>query len=92
MVLLAGLGRCEHCGTVFSIENLPAEAMDAKWLCSNCEGELTDKSFGYEEVDGDWKKVKWVGPQGEWVSEKPTEDFELGRFFVIIRPIRPWYI
>jgi len=82
-VSLAGLGLCEHCNILITIEDMPVEAMDAEWRCPNCEGILTGKSFGYE--DGKTTKTRWVGKDKQWIKTKPEEDFELGNWFVIAR-------
>jgi NAD-dependent SIR2 family protein deacetylase len=89
VMLLAGLGLCEHCGELMSFEDMPPEAMDADWRCHKCGGVLTDKSFGYGKVNGKLQKVKWVGPDKTWVTEKPAENFELGSWYITIRPISP---
>lgn len=83
MVHAASLGLCEHCGVLICLEGLPADAMDAKWVCPGCGGELTHKSFGYKTDQGG--KEKWVGPEGKWTTGKPTEDFVLGPYFVVPR-------
>ena len=89
VVQVAGLGLCEHCGVLLTIEGLPAEAMDAEWKCPRCKKTLTGKSFGYKEVDGKWKKTRWVGKDGKWVNEKPGGDFDLGVLTVVKRPLFP---
>lgn len=86
VVLLYGLGICEHCQTVLTIEDLPAEAMDAEWRCPKCNGLLTNKTFGYKEVKKEkWEKVLWVGKEGKWVDKEPTESFSLGKWLVEIK-------
>ena len=88
-VLIEGLGKCEHCGAILSIEGLPTEAMDAIWKCPKCEKELTGKSFGYEEAGkSNFEKVRWVGERRRWVRKKPSEDFNLGNWRIIIAPPR----
>lgn len=88
-VTLAGLGLCEHCGTLISMEGMPMEAIDATWLCPKCEGELTEKSFGYENE----KKILWVGKEGKWVDRIPAAppfgEFDLGNWRVLINPPPP---
>lgn len=85
LVYVASLGLCEHCGILLSIEGIPADAMDAEWACPGCKGKLTHKSFGYATEKGG--KIKWVGPEGKWVGQKPAEDFTLGNFEVYVRPM-----
>ncbi|MBI2013611.1 MAG: hypothetical protein HYS87_02180 [Candidatus Colwellbacteria bacterium] len=76
---LESLGICEHCKTIVSIEGMPPEAMDTEWRCPNCNGVMSHKSFGYESETGGEKM--WVGPNGDWVTEKPKESFEIGGFY-----------
>lgn len=85
---IEALGICEHCGTIFSINNLPPEAMDAEWKCGKCKGILGNKSMGYKEVNGKWKRVLWVGKKGKWVKKKPSDSFELGDTTVNVFPAR----
>jgi hypothetical protein len=81
-VNIEGLGKCEHCGTLITIEGFPSEAMDAEWHCPSCNKILTHKSFGYENEQG--HKIRWVGPNGEWTEKKPTKNFRLGKWEVTI--------
>lgn len=85
-VYLESIGLCEHCGALLTIQDVPAEAMDADWKCRKCKGILTNKTFGYEEVDGKWQKTQWVGSDGKWTKTKPTDNFDLGSWYVIIKP------
>ena len=86
LVSLGGLGLCEHCGTLITIEGMPVEAIDSVWRCPKCEGELSGTSFGY---DGDNKKIKWVGPEGKWTGETPVRDFDIGgNWSVQVEPIQ----
>ena len=89
-VSVNSLGICEHCGTVISMQDAPADAIDAKWLCPKCDKELTNKSFGYEEIKGKWGKTKWVGADGKWTGTEPTKSFDLGSFFVVPAPQGPF--
>ena len=84
--LLAGLGLCEHCETLLSLEGFPIEAIDAEWYCPKCQGILGGKSFGYEGKGKEAKKAWWVGTDGKWTRTKPTEDFDIGNWHIIIRP------
>lgn len=91
LVSLAGLGLCEHCGVLISIDGLPADSIDADWICACCGKVLSHLSFGYEsseEESSGFKKVKWVGPDGQWVLEEPVRDFNLGNWSVQVEPIR----
>jgi hypothetical protein len=85
-VLLAGLGLCEHCGTLLTIEDMPGDSIDAIWKCPKCEGVLSEKSFGYEKG----KKVLWVGKDGKWANHIPNappfDEFVLGTWKVRIKP------
>ena len=69
-MLMYCLGLCECCGVVVTMEGRPT---DGKWICV-CGEELTHESFGVTESG---EKIKWVGSDGEWHDEKPTEDFKL---------------
>jgi len=83
----AGLGLCEHCGELLTLENMPSEAMDAEWRCPNCNNAINHKTFGFEEVNGEWEKIRWVGKDGKWTSERPKENFDLGAWHVSDKPI-----
>lgn len=84
-VRLAALGLCEGCEASVNMQQLPLDAMDAVWRCGNCNTELTSKSFGYEQDGtGKWNRSRWVGSDGKWTAEKPTQDFTLGRFLVCV--------
>ena len=85
-VYIESVGICEHCGKIVTLEGMPAEAMDAELICSKCNGTLTHKSFGYEEIDGKWKKVKWPGKDGKWTTERPIGGFDLGSWFITVLP------
>ena len=88
IVLLAGLGLCEHCQTLLTIEGMSADAMDSEWKCPQCEGVLTNESFGYKE---DGSKIKWVGKGKKWTITKPTEDFDLGNWHVVMSMSTPFF-
>lgn len=88
IVHIAALGLCEHCGVLLNISNLPAEAMDADWVCPKCNKKTTGASFGYNKEN---VKVKWVGPGGVWVDAEPSDDFDLGNdLHVVLRMPRYW--
>ena len=89
IVNLAGLGLCEHCGALITMEGLSAEAIDAEWNCPKCGEVLAHESFGYESGKGD--KIKWVGPDGKWTTEKPTNDFRLGSWDILIHGLGHWF-
>jgi hypothetical protein len=80
--LLEGLGLCEYCGILLSVEDMPGDAMDSVWCCPQCAGIISGLSFGYEGEGEATKKVKWVGPGGMWASEKPTKDFKVGSWSI----------
>jgi len=82
LVSLGGLGLCEHCGTLITVEDMTGDAMDSEWHCPKCASVLSGLSFGYENEGKETKKVKWVGPEEKWVLEKPTKDFELGNWSI----------
>jgi phage FluMu protein Com len=83
LVRIAGLGICEYCGVLLSVEGMAAEAIDVRWRCPNCKKILTFRSFGYKKTGKIFKRIKWVGPKGKWVKQKPQQDFELGNWSVI---------
>lgn len=87
-VYIEGLGRCEHCNQLLYEENMSAEAINAKWMCSYCEKILTSKSFGYEIVKGKFRKTRWVGKDGKWTKNRPANDFVLEEIRVRVRTIR----
>lgn len=82
IVHIAALGLCEHCGVLLNISDMPAEAMDADWVCPGCNRKTTGASFGYNEKQ---IKVRWVGPGGVWVNAEPNTDFNLGHMLVVLR-------
>ena len=87
VVQLEGLGICEHCREVVSVEDFPVEATDATWRCPTCKKVLTHRSFGYQKVRGEFQKVRWVGRSGKWTAHRPERDFTLGNFDVVIEPL-----
>jgi len=84
------LGICETCGAWFTINELtPDEPTLHRYVgqlaCCRCENIFTEQSFGMNCIGvGDvYKKVRWVGPRGRWVNERPTRSFNLGLWEVI---------
>ena len=47
-VTLDSLGLCEHCNALFSLQDMPADSMSARWHCPHCEKEVSYLSFGYD--------------------------------------------
>ena len=90
-VSLASLGLCEYCNTLLTMEDIPPEAMDAEWKCPQCEGIITNKSFGYEEIEDNWQRTKWVDENGQWTETKPTNDFDLGDWHILVKLIASPY-
>ncbi len=86
LMSLECLGLCEHCGTPLSFENMPWDGANVEWWCSSCEGVLTNQTFAYEEIEGEWKKTRWVGPEAQWVDEQPDKDFTIGNWRVVVSP------
>lgn len=79
------LGLCEHCNELLSFADMPMDSMNAPWVCPKCRGVLNHLSFGYATERGG--KVRWVGPDGKWTDKKPTENFDLGGWYVTaLRP------
>lgn len=94
---IEALGLCEHCGALLSVEDMPGDAMNARWFCPKCNEEIGHKTFGYEmemvenekgDKESKFKKTQWVGSNGQWVNEKPKRDFILGNWEVFILPPR----
>lgn len=83
ILVVGGLGMCEHCGTLLTLEDMPPDSMNADWPCPNCGKLLTGKSFGYEMIGSKWEKTMWVGKGKIWVAEKPIETFDLGSWHII---------
>ena len=83
--IVDSLGKCENCGRLTSITEFADEdCADARWMCT-CGHELTHTSFGYDKGDHGAKKVRWIGPDGNWTPTKPAEYFKLGKIEVMIR-------
>lgn len=83
IIPIESIGKCEYCLVLLTIENLGSDAVNAEWRCPNCQRVLTHLSFGYENSKGG--KKFWIGINGEWVSQKPENNFELGNWDVIVR-------
>ena len=91
-VYIETVGICEHCSTVVTMEGMPVDSMNAEWKCSECNGTLTNKSFGYRKVKGEWKKTRWIGEDGKWTRNRPTGGFDLGSWFITtIAPLRSYF-
>ncbi len=71
VLLIHGLGICERCGSLFTVQDIPE---GVGWICPACKFKITDRSLGYEEYEGE-KRVKWVNKNG-W-GPKPKKDFDL---------------
>lgn len=73
---LAGLGLCEFCSSMLTLEGLPSHALSAPLKCPQCGLTLGHRSFGYKEETGEEGRDRWVGPDGRWIDVEPTEDFD----------------
>lgn len=75
------LGICEHCGVLINMQEMGVAATIAG-VCPNlqCGEKLFEASFGLE---GD-TLVRWVGPEGTWLSVQPTQEFQLGEWTVMV--------
>lgn len=73
-VHIDALGKCS-CGSFFNLASLPTEALDATWKCKSCSAEITPESCGMGQIDGTWRRVRWIGPGGVWVDQRPNDDF-----------------
>jgi len=82
------LGKCEHCGKIIGGEDYADSEGDEVWHCKHCRGIVGHASFGYDKPVNGCKKVRWVGPGGEWVDKKPKEDFRIGSIQVTVHPMR----
>ena len=82
-VSLEDLGLCEHCRAFSFLKDMPARS-NISWRCLRCGKKLTIENFGYKRQDGTYRKVKWVGGNCEWTENKPTENFSLGGWHVMI--------
>ncbi len=88
-VLIAALGLCEHCQTTVNIEGMPVDA--GTIVCPSCHREIGHASFGYDDASGSEGKKRWVGPDGAWTTEKPTEGFTLPDGTEVIVRTRPFW-
>lgn len=79
------LGLCEHCNCLLDTSNMPMDGMGAIWVCPRCGKEISHLSFGFDRSTSDAQKVRWVGPNGSWVDQCPSEDFRLGNLDVLVR-------
>lgn len=87
-VSITSLGLCEHCSALLTIEDLPGDATGATWYCPQCKGHLTHSSFGYDRTEQGAKKIRWVGPNGIWVDQRPPEgEFTLGGWLILVPPL-----
>ncbi len=91
-VKLEGLGLCEHCSELVTLEGLPSGALNAELKCPQCHKSMGHRSFGYKKASGKGGKVVWVGPKGMWVKKRPAKDFELNGLYVSVQRFpKPWY-
>lgn len=85
-VPLEALGLCEHCNTLVSLLGMPADSLDAIWRCTACEGKLSHLSFGFDRSSQGAQRIRWVGPNGQWIDQRPADDFKLGNLLVEVLP------
>ena len=76
------LGICEHCNKIILIQDYAGSEGGENWHCKHCSKEIGHASFGYDVPGIGCKKVRWVGPQGKWVTERPEETFRLPNLIV----------
>lgn len=89
------LGICEHCGAAVVFKEMKficdcgcEELRDYEtgeprnWECPICKGKLTHRTFGFNKVGQMWRRTKWVGPGGQWITSKPDQDFELNNWHI----------
>ena len=80
---VASLGKCEQCGEIVCMKDMPIESMNSKWLCLKCKSELSHHAFGYDKSSSGAKKIRWIGPDGNWCNKEPEKEFQLGRWNVV---------
>jgi len=87
LVLATNLGMCE-CGNIIATSKSPIDTFmhNPKQKCTYCEKELTLANFGYEA--GNPHKVKWIGPDKKWTDTRPSKNFTLGRWQIIVGAIK----
>lgn len=79
------LGICSACDGIISILHY-ANSGDAEvWHCIHCNAIVDHESFGYDKPSRGCRKVRWVGPEGKWVAELPSEHFTIGKLTVYAR-------
>ena len=83
LIRAKNLGLCEHCDSLLNINGMRPEAIDKKWVCPHCGKIISFASFGFEPIEAGFKKVRWVGSAGAWVTAAPTENFILGDWQVV---------
>ena len=71
-VSIYDLGICEHCDALLHINDV--WRANKRNACPHCRKVVTKHSFGFNE---DRERVRWVGPRGNWVKNKPRKNFVL---------------
>lgn len=86
-VFIEDLAICEHCGAVFHTGGRFPREIAFRLRCQNisCQFLLTWQSLGKVCVGagGIYTRVKWVGPDKKWVSQKPANSFFIGNWWVL---------
>ena len=85
-VSLMGLGKCEHCdGTVSLDLELQRKPGAESLSCPHCHRGISfAETFGFKPKPSSFKKVSWIGPDGNRTDVKPEDDFNLGPFRVLV--------
>ena len=84
------VGICEHCeGLVSFMDYAGGDSLNAQWMCGTCGKPLSHLSFGFNQGEGGAKKVRFVGPGKQWVSEIPDDTFMIGGI-TITPPTKPF--
>ncbi len=85
---LENIGLCEHCGQLIAITDYTESEGSEVWLCKHCGQVIGHSSFGFDQPETGCKKVRWVGPGGQWVDKKPDETFNIEDLTVFVHSPR----
>ncbi len=76
------VGKCQHCGEPVVFSNF------FEFKCNHCGADLDNRSLGWTESGDGWKRVRRIGPDGEWhdINEELPEVFNILGFLVKVGP------
>lgn len=83
-VNLERLGKCERCGGILKMFDLPPNLAIETGNCSKCNAPLTLDSFGLTQTETSLRKTKWLGPDGQWTNQRPERDFVLNNIVAAV--------